>query len=268
VNTWELFDTPSGGVEPYLVNGPLIVANPKKKTERRTKHMAGIINMRRNRKGQFVARASNPKKKKKYHKKNYTGAGALVPMFAANPKKHKKRHSNPKTHHHKKARRNPPSIIPFLSRESIPSVGTITGVVSGLVAPPLLQGYVATKWPDTATQYPNAVKLGSYVLPPTVAFFIGGRKAVRDVLVGETATFIAQLVTPYIKTFLGLSGYTGAVPRGQFGLGRARAGHRAVAGNGGGYRQIAGYTGPVNRSNLMGYPNRTLRFGSRFAPAR
>jgi len=257
---WEFFETSTGDVEPYLVNPPLIIANPKRKRARkgRSKPMARIINMGRNSKGQFVKRSSGAKKRSRA-RKNYIGAGSLVPL--ANPKKH---HHRKKTHRvfMERRRRNPPDLLPGIGVSSLPDIATVAGVTGGVLGPPLLQGFITAQMPSTAASNPTLVKGASYFLPPIFGYLLDGRRGARNVFVGEAAIFIASYVGPMIKTALGLSGYTAPVPRGQFGLGRHS--HHHVAAGGRPVARLAGYTGGVNRTQLMAYPSRSSRFGTRF----
>jgi hypothetical protein len=193
--------------------------------------MAKVIRMKRNRKGQFVAvgRSSNPPKRhKKTHRRNYYGAGAVVPM---NPRKHHKR---------------PPAEIAGIKIPNLEDTFIISvGVASGLALPPILQGFGnqlllqqgLVQSPSITTQtnmYQWLVKGASYALPLAGGYWLGGRQGVKYVLAGELAGFVVQIIQQlasqintslqpqtqaagYIAqrqaTAVGMRGYTNLVPR-------------------------------------------------------
>lgn len=267
---WALFETDSG-TEPYIINGPdrrrnppVIIANSPKKAKRKkgTASMP-VIKMRRNRKGQFVASHRSTSKKKKRSttarrtyatnapkrktsrkrtraRKNYTGAGMVLPMM--NPRRRK---------------RNPAGIalpIPGLRGIDI-SIGDVFGIAGGIAGPPIAEGIGRKMLPTIALQYPMVIKAGSYVAPIAVGYILGGKRGARNVIVGEVAGLVVKGVTMLASKYLGstatvVNGYINRqVPRSQL--------------NG----KLDGYTKPVSNRQLAQFPARTQRFASRFRRA-
>lgn len=206
---WDFFETAEGTMEPWMINRPrprqnppLVVAFNRPQKGRDT--MGRVISMRRNRKGQFVAggRSHNPKRRKKttHHRKNYMGAGAVLPMF--NPKR-------------KNYRRNQPAAIAGFP-VAIPEIGTIAAVLGGIVGPSTIQTIAAgfASQQGTAQISPTmrtVIKGLSYVIPPAVGYYVGGRAVMKNVIAGEIAAAVAGQVASMIGSALsgaGLSGYT------------------------------------------------------------
>jgi hypothetical protein len=261
---WKFFNE-NGEKRARLVNPPLIIANPKGGK----KKMAKVIQMKRNRYGQFVkARASNPPKKK-HHKrrKNWYGAGAVVPAAA------KFMVNNPK--HHKKHRRNPPmqvAGIPIPNLEETLMIGV--GVAVGLGGPPIIRGLITGMLP-AGTLPPAAPAVGpaapattsqtiagvaltgaAYGLPLLGGYMIGGRTGLKYVAAGEMASFLVQMLQSAAASISSslpapaVAGYTN---------------QRVFQRPGG----VAGYI-PAKAANLKAFPlgQRSLQRGSRFGSPR
>jgi hypothetical protein len=196
-----------------------------------------VISMKRNRKGQFVAAGrsrSNAPKKRRSHKrttrrKNYIGAGALVPL--ANPRRRGRRH-------------NPPAIagIPM----AMPVPGTIAAVLGGLIGPTTIQTLGASIASSGGTQQispttKTIIKVVSYVAPPAIGYMIGGAAVMRNVVAGEIAGALAGQVATMIQSALATSGLSGYFPR------RPQQ------------RMLSGYVGQTSRNQLNGgnWANRT-----------
>src|SRR5262252_2294400 len=83
---WKFFRE-NGELRPRMINPPLILVNGRKKKSMPKRKR--IIHMKRDSSTGMFLPTSNPRHKK-HHKRNWYGAGAVVPM---NPRKHKKRHA-------------------------------------------------------------------------------------------------------------------------------------------------------------------------------
>jgi hypothetical protein len=214
-----LFTRRDGAIEPYAVdNPPLLIVNGPHTEKRRRKNMA-TYKMRRDSKGHFVARSNAPRKrKKKTHRKNppFWTAGALV-----NSPKHRRKAR-------RKARRNPPTVrtpvflgIPLV----MPEISDVLGITAGLAGPPMVKGFAMQLLPasvTTSTMGKYGIEAGSYILPPVVAFFIGGRRALKNVLTGEAAAVAVRLVgkfTAQISASLPANGVASYMPQGQAAVG-------------------------------------------------
>jgi hypothetical protein len=249
MRSWDYFERTDGrGLEPYMINSPLIIANPK------GRNMARTISLHRNSKGQFVARRSNPKRKHhttnhakkrtsvRHHKANYfPSVGAVLPFTGMNPKG-KRRH-----------KRNPPLQAAI---ENAFPIDTIAGVTAGIIGPPLIQGAIAGASPSTAATYPTIVKAASYAIPPAIAYAIDGAKGLRNVVVGEIAALLARTIASAINTSgiaaVSLASARGYLPPVQ------RTGARGLA-------AARGYIAqPVTRQQMGRTPSMSTRLESRF----
>lgn len=239
------FTMPGGGREPFLINPPLIIANSPK-PRRKKKPMAKTIRMRRNGKGQFVAvRSTNPPKKRHHAKRRSTAVARRrhnPPFWLANPKR--------KTKH----RSNPPKIagIPLI----MPDISDVLYVSAGLAGPPIVKGFALKMMPSLSTMAGGYLLEGiGYAVPAAAAYAIGGRTALRKVLVGEAASIVVRMVQSAMAQIS-----TTAVLPGQPAVGRMR-GYlpQSRARN-----LVRGYTGP-SRATLRGTPARSLARSSRFS---
>lgn len=265
--SFDLFETPDGGTEPYLINPrpksrrrsnpPLIIVNPK----RGKKPMAGrTIQMTRNRYGQFVAKKRNSPARKR---KNTPARRKTTARASTRSRSTAKRRSNPppfwtagvvtnRKRAKRRTRKNPASIS--LSRQGkiagvpVPALSDVGYISMGLAGPPLVKGaalkFIPTSWTVTqAGMY--AVEGIGYAVPPIVGYMVGGTRAVRLVVAGEAAGLVVRLV----------SRWTGQ------GLGRLPSHYRGSPG-------VRGYLAPTTSASLRGYLAPTTQTALRAFPRR
>jgi len=125
--------------------------------------------------------------------------------------------------------------IPLLGTIDFP-IDTVVGVAAGLAGPPIIKGMMTSAFPTQAAQYPTVFTAAGYAITLAGGYFIGGRKGLRDVAIGEVAGFLVTQIKPMAAALgitvarPGVAGYTGPTSR----------------------AQLNGYTGPVNSRQLTG----------------
>lgn len=145
---WKFFNK-DGQREPFLINAPLIIANPRRR--------------------KTVAK----KRAKTRRRKNYFGAGALVNR----PRKTKRTH-----------RRNPPAAGGLsIFGMPIPAMDRLAAATAGALGPELVEMIVDEFAPDFKSTEggKTAVTIGSYALPPLVALMFFPKRVAADVMMGE-----------------------------------------------------------------------------------
>lgn len=248
---WQILDKDRGR-EPFMINSPIIIANPRKTKE-------GSVKAKRNSKGRFVKNSSSHKvhhhkKKRNYsmkRKRNYVTAGALLPN---RPKRRKK---NPGL-----------SLAGF----SAPVTGEeFAFLLAGLSLPDMLdlavQDYRAAQtkagqpvvgtWADPANQ--TMITAGEYIAPLLLAYFTMGKKAATFVAIGEA------MAIAYNQIFAILTGNptsAASTTKGYL-LPRQPAPNMSTAARLSGSRGVAGYIMPRSQG-VRGYPTSPDRLAKRY----
>lgn len=201
----------NGGVEPYLINPPLIIANGPNE-RRRITTVAKVIRMTRNRKGQFVkaSRQTNPVRKRSVSVKRRKAARRSNPPFwtagaLLNPRRSKRRGTTRAVVRRGHRRHNPPSAAlsggTMVAGIPIPRIGDLLALAGGIMGPPIIQGfalqYAPTFGATTTGRY--VIKAVSYVVPPLIGYALAGRRGLAVVVAGELAALTVQGVQYLLK---------------------------------------------------------------------
>jgi len=175
----------------------IAIMNPRSKTRRKAKRRSKhTVKMKRNAKGRFVKRASNPRKRRVKHrrsnpKQRHSRRRRSVAR-ASNPRRRKYRRSNPHRRHYRVRRRSNPVSIRGLTAGIVPMLtdGAIGG--AGALLNSVALGYLSPMLPATfTTGYAyDAVRIASAALIGVVGKKFGGRK-------GEIAGQGAMAVAMY-----------------------------------------------------------------------
>lgn len=170
---WKFFNK-DGRREPFLINAPLVIANPRRKktvAKRRTKR-----------------------------RKNYLGAGAIVNR----PRKHHRRRNPPS------AARGGMNIMGL----PIPAVDRLLAATAGALGPELVEMMVDEFAPDfkNTSGGQTAVQIGSYALPPLIALMLFPKRVVGDVVLGELLNLSVAQGRKLIGSMTGASSVAGYIP--------------------------------------------------------
>lgn len=208
---WRLFDMGEGRHEPFVVdNPPLVIVNaPDKRGHGGT--MGRVIQMRRNRYGQFVAKKSTSGRKRAAKKgrprKNAPaahGARGRTTSHTTRARKNPPFWTAGRTTSN--ARRAPRKNPPVLSMDktgrigglSIPAAQDVIAIAGGIAGPPIVKGFTVSLIP-AAYQGKVWVKWGTeivgYGIPIFTAKMIGGARAMRWVIAGELASLLVRAAT-------------------------------------------------------------------------
>ena len=170
----------------------IAVMNPRRSRKGRKKHRSNPA-MKRNSKGRFVKRASNPRRRKRRHnarRKVHRVKRARAVSIKVNPRRRRRR-SNPRHHYRVRRRRSNPISLAGITSGLVPSLtnGAIGG--AGALVNSILLGYLSPMLPSTMTTgyaY-DAVRIASAAVLGIVGKKFGGSKGA---IAGEGAMAVAM----------------------------------------------------------------------------